>query len=64
MEGSTAIATALLPVLGYEAACRLVEQAKQTGRTIRQVALAEGHLTAEQIDALVSPEAICRLGTP
>ena len=64
VEGSTAVATALLPVLGYEAACRLVQRAKQTGRTVRQVALADGHLTAEQFDELVSPEAVCRLGTP
>jgi aspartate ammonia-lyase len=64
VEGSTAVATALLPMLGYEAACRVVEQAKQTGRTIRQVVLTEGLLTVEQLEALVSPEAVCRLGMP
>ena len=64
VEGSTAVATALLPMLGYEAACRVAQQAKQTGQTIRQVVLAEGLLTVEQFEALVSPEAVCRLGMP
>ena len=64
VEGSTAVATALLPLLGYEAACRVAQHAKQTGRTIQQVVLAEGLLTAEQFEALVSPEAVCRLGMP
>jgi aspartate ammonia-lyase len=64
VEGSTAVATALLPVLGYEAACRVAQRARQTGRSIREVALAEGLLTAEQFEALVSPEAVCRLGMP
>ena len=64
VEGSTAVATALLPLLGYEAACRVAQQAKQTGQTIRQVVLAEGLLTVEQFEALVSPEAVCRLGMP
>jgi aspartate ammonia-lyase len=64
VEGSTAVVTALLPALGYGAACRVAQQAKQTGRTIREVVLAEGLLTAEQFGALVSPEAVCRLGMP
>ena len=64
VEGSTAIATALLPALGYEAACGVVQLAKQSDRSIRQVVLAEGLLTAEQFDALICPEAVCRLGMP
>ena len=38
--------------------------AQASGRTIRSVALDEGVLTGEQIDELLSPEAVCRLGTP
>ena len=64
VEGSTAVATALLPALGYGTACRVAQQAKQSGRTIRAVVLAEGLLTGEQFEALVSPEAVCRLGMP
>jgi aspartate ammonia-lyase len=64
VESSTAVATALLPALGYEGAAQLVELAQETGRTVRETALAEGLLTAEQFAELTSPEAVTRLGTP
>ena len=64
VEGSTAVATALLPVLGYEGAAGLVQRAQETGRTVRETALAEGLLTAEQFAELTSPEAVTRLGMP
>jgi aspartate ammonia-lyase len=64
VETSTASATALLPILGYEGACRMARQAKETRRTIREIVLAEGLLTAEAFDELISPEAVTRLGMP
>ncbi len=63
-EGSTAAATALLPLLGHEGACALAARAAAAGRSIREAALAEGLLTAAQFDALTSPEAVTRLGSP
>jgi aspartate ammonia-lyase len=62
--GSTACATALLPLIGYERACQVARQARQSGRSVRDVALAEGLADAETFDKLVSPEAVCRLGSP
>ncbi|HWU36718.1 MAG TPA: aspartate ammonia-lyase, partial [Candidatus Acidoferrum sp.] len=64
VESSTATVTALLPVLGYEEACRVVRGAKATGRSIRQSVLADGRLTAEAFDELIGPEAVTRLGMP
>jgi aspartate ammonia-lyase len=64
VEGSTAAATALVPALGYEGACRVAKAASGTGRTVRQVVLDEKLMTAAEFDALVSPEAVCRLGMP
>lgn len=63
VESSTATATALLPLIGYENACRIVQLATKTGRSIKEVAIAEKLLTPEQFDELVSPEAVCRLGS-
>jgi aspartate ammonia-lyase len=63
VENSTATVTALLPVIGYERACRLAKSAAETGRSIKEAALAEGMLTAEEFEELVSPEAVCRLGS-
>jgi len=64
VETSTAAVTALVPVLGYERACALAARAKETGRTIKETAIAEGWLSAEQFAEWTSPEAVCRLGSP
>jgi aspartate ammonia-lyase len=62
VENSTASATALVAVLGYERASDLVAAARREGRGIKDVAVASGWLTAEQFDEATSPEAVCRLG--
>ncbi|MBX7256825.1 MAG: aspartate ammonia-lyase [Candidatus Hydrogenedentes bacterium] len=64
VESSTAIATALLPALGYDRMCKVVTQAKDKGKTIREIVLRDGLLTSEQFNDLITPEAVCRLGTP
>jgi len=64
VEGSTAIVTALLPKLGYEGACRVAQQAKQTGKSIREIVVADGLMTESEFLDMISPEAVCRLGTP
>ena len=64
VEASTAIATALLPVLGYERMSDVLRVANQTGRTIRQIVIADGLLTDKVFNELTGPEAVCRLGTP
>jgi aspartate ammonia-lyase len=64
VEASTALATALVPELGYEAASALVQRALQAGRSVREQVLAEGSLSGEQLDELLSAESVLRLGTP
>jgi len=64
VEGSTATATALVGALGYERASAIAAEAARSGRSVREAALASGTLTAETFDALTSPEAVCRLGSP
>jgi aspartate ammonia-lyase len=61
---STAAATALLPEIGHDRVCELARASFETGRTIRELALAKGWLSATVFDELISPEAVCRLGTP
>ncbi len=63
VDGATATATALLPALGYEAVGRIVAKAAASGRSIREIALEQG-VSAAEFDALVAPEAVCRLGSP
>lgn len=64
VESSTAIATALLPALGYDRVGKVVAQAKYEGKTIREIVLRDGLLTSEQFNNLITPEAVCRLGAP
>lgn len=64
VESSTAVATALLPALGYEKTSALVARARETGRSIRVTAVEEGFLSAEAVEELLSPEAVTRLGMP
>jgi len=62
VENATASATALVPLIGYERASDLAERARASGRGLKQTALADGFVTAEQFDTCTSAEAVCRLG--
>jgi aspartate ammonia-lyase len=62
VENGTAAATALLPLVGYERAGALAEEARRTGRGLKAVAVASGLVSAEQFDQLTGPEAVNRLG--
>lgn len=64
VEASTAVATALLPALGYERMSEVLRIAMQTRRTIRQVVIGDGLLSESVFNELTSPEAVCRLGSP
>jgi aspartate ammonia-lyase len=64
VESSTAMATALVGVLGYDAICDVVGRAAESGRTVREVVLSEGLLTEQALEELLSPEAVMRLGSP
>ena len=63
VHGSTATLTALVEAIGYEAAAAVGEAAQRERRSVRQLVLERGLLTAEQYDALVAPEQVTRLGT-
>ena len=59
---TTATVTALVPEIGYESATRVGRLAAESGRTIREVVLDEGLVSAEEFERLIAPEAVCRLG--
>jgi aspartate ammonia-lyase len=64
VDGATATVTALVLALGYERAVAVAKAAAARGVTLREQVLCEGLLKPEDFDALVAPEAVCRLGTP
>jgi aspartate ammonia-lyase len=64
VENSTAAATALVPALGYERAGEAARLAKEQGKTLRLVVTELGWMNAAEFDKAISPEAVCRLGSP
>lgn len=63
-EMTPSIATALNPVIGYDAATRIVEQAVAEGRSIRVVLTESGLLTTTQIDAILDLDAMAAGASP
>lgn len=62
VEHSLTTVTALVPALGYSLAEEIAAQAGQTGQSIRQVVLERGLLREDEVDRLLSPEAMTALG--
>ncbi len=63
-ESSGAAAEALLTALDRSTVVGIVAEAEAHGQTLRSIATAQGHVTDEQYEELLSPEAVGRLGTP
>jgi fumarate hydratase class II len=61
-ESSPSLVTALVPVIGYEAAATVAKKAVAERRTVREVALSEGLATAEQLDRALDPLGMTRGG--
>ena len=59
---STVLVTVLIPVIGYEKACEIVKKAKEEQITVREAILKSGLVNEQQLNELISPEAVCRLG--
>jgi fumarate hydratase, class II len=56
LEGSLMLVTALSPHIGYDRAAAIARAAHLQGLTLREAALASGHVTGEEFDAWVRPE--------
>jgi fumarate hydratase class II len=56
LRKSLMLVTALNPHIGYDKAAQIAKKAHKEGTTLKEAALALGHLTAEQFDTWVKPE--------
>jgi aspartate ammonia-lyase len=63
VAAATASATALVDRIGYQAAEAVARAAQAEGKTVRQVVLEQGLLTADQFDQAVAPDSVTRLGS-
>jgi fumarate hydratase class II len=64
IEESLAMCTALAPVIGYDRAAAIAKQAHETGKTVREVALAEEVLPEEELSRLLDPQPMTETGIP
>jgi aspartate ammonia-lyase len=62
VSSSTAAATALLNIMGYDKASEIAAEAHRSGMTVKEVTVSRGLMTAAEFDELVSPESVTRLG--
>ncbi len=58
------LVTALNPCIGYENAARVAKEAERTGRTIPEVVLEMGLLTAEELERVLDVRAMTEPGIP
>ncbi len=63
VENATAIATALVEELGYATVTELARAAHETGRPLKALVLERKLLTAAQLEELITPERVTRLGS-
>jgi aspartate ammonia-lyase len=59
---STALITALIPRISYEKASEIVKKAKEDQISIKQAILNSGVISESELNKLISPEQVCRLG--
>lgn len=62
VENSLMLVTALSPVIGYQNAAHIAEQADASGSTLRVAALASGHVDAATFDRVVDAKAMVGKG--
>ncbi|MBC7598137.1 MAG: class II fumarate hydratase, partial [Polaromonas sp.] len=55
VDRSLMLVTALNPRIGYDKAAFIAKKAHKEGSSLREAAIASGHVTAEQFDAWVVP---------
>jgi fumarate hydratase class II len=56
VDRSLMLVTALNPHIGYDKAAQIAKKAHQEGTSLREAAIASGHVTGEQFDQWVRPE--------
>jgi fumarate hydratase class II len=55
LENSLAMSTGLVPVIGYEKAAEIAQEAYRTGKTVRDVAMEQKVLPETQLEELLDP---------
>jgi len=60
VDRSIGLVTAVVPALGYEKASEVAKEALETGRSVREIILSRGLLSADDLDEILSPGAMTK----
>jgi len=60
IEGSLAMCTSLVPVLGYDKAAEIAHKAYDTGKTIKEICIEEALFDEKELDELLNPNAMIK----
>jgi aspartate ammonia-lyase len=64
LEDSLGLVTVLAPSIGYNAAAEVAKESVTTGRSIREIVLARGLMTAPDLEEAMRPEHLTQPGLP
>jgi len=62
IEGSLAMVTSLVPVIGYDKSAAIAYRAFEEGKTVRELLIAEDVLPRERLDELLDPRSMTEPG--
>ena len=60
IENSLAMCTSLAPIIGYDRATEIAHKAYESGKTIREIALAENVLDKKELEKILDPESMTK----
>ena len=52
--------TSLAPIIGYDCAAEIAHKAYKSGKTVREIAIAENVLDIKELDKILDPEAMTK----
>ena len=64
LEKSLGLVTALNPIIGYEKAAEVAKESRRTGRSIKEIILEKGYLTAEKMQRILDPATLTEPSIP
>ena len=64
IEKSLAMVTALVPVIGYDAAAEIAKESYATGKTVREIAQAHKVLPPDKLATVLDPWRMTEPGIP
>jgi len=60
IEGSLAMCTSLVPIIGYDLAAEIAHKAYKSGKTVREIAIEENVLDKKELEKILDPESMTK----